>query len=106
QDLGARAEGAGRWQAIEAMALPSRSRRNPGKTALRERQVVSTRVGFAGLGTMGAPMALNALKAGFSLTVFDPREEAMRGLVAEGAVAVQSARELGEKSEVVQLAVP
>jgi len=32
-------------------------------------------IGFVGLGQMGQPMALNVLKAGFELRVFDIREE-------------------------------
>ena len=31
------------------------------------------RVGFIGLGNMGGPMALNMIKAGHSLTVYDVR---------------------------------
>jgi len=65
-----------------------------------------TRVGFAGLGTMGTPMASNALTAGFELTIYDPRPEATKELVDRGARAVASARELGESAEVIQLAVP
>ena len=32
------------------------------------------RVGFIGLGTMGGPIALNAMKGGFALTVHDVRK--------------------------------
>ncbi|HZT07697.1 MAG TPA: NAD(P)-dependent oxidoreductase [Chloroflexota bacterium] len=65
-----------------------------------------TRVGFIGLGTMGTPMALNALAAGFELTVFDPRKEATEPLAARGAQVATSARELGVMADVIQLAVP
>ncbi len=34
----------------------------------------STQIGFVGLGIMGAPMALNLIKAGFSLKVYNQRE--------------------------------
>ena len=37
---------------------------------------MSERIGFVGLGQMGQPMALNLLRAGFELRVFDLREEA------------------------------
>lgn len=40
---------------------------------------------FIGLGHMGAPMAKNLLKAGFSLTVFDLNEKAVKMLVDAGA---------------------
>ena len=36
------------------------------------------RVGFIGLGQMGKWMALNVMKAGFNLTVFDAQPEAMK----------------------------
>ena len=36
------------------------------------------RVGFIGLGNMGGPMALNLIKAGHSLIVFDVRREAAK----------------------------
>ena len=65
-----------------------------------------TQIGFVGLGTMGTPMALNALAVGFELTVFDPRKEATEPLVARGAQVATSARELGGMADVIQLAVP
>lgn len=65
-----------------------------------------TSVGFVGLGTMGTPMARNALRAGFDLTVFDLREEAMHELVAAGARAARSAREVATRAEIIQMAVP
>jgi len=37
------------------------------------------RVGFIGLGTMGASIALNAIKGGFALTVHDLRRDAAQG---------------------------
>ena len=43
------------------------------------------RVGFIGLGTMGAGMALNLLKGGFKLTVTDLRKEAAERHIANGA---------------------
>jgi 2-hydroxy-3-oxopropionate reductase len=51
-------------------------------------------------------MAANTLAAGFDLTVFDLREEAMAELVAKGAKAARSGRELGETAEIVELALP
>ena len=40
-----------------------------------------TRVAFIGLGNMGAPMAQNLIKAGFSLSVFDLVKETVHQLV-------------------------
>ena len=42
-------------------------------------------VGFVGLGNMGNPMALNVLKNGFALTVFDKNPQTMQNLVEAGA---------------------
>lgn len=47
-------------------------------------------IGFLGLGNMGAPMARNLLKAGHSLTVFDPFTQAVAALVEAGASAAAS----------------
>ncbi|MGF6964995.1 3-hydroxyisobutyrate dehydrogenase [Paraburkholderia sp. WC7.3g] len=48
------------------------------------------KIGFIGLGHMGAPMALNLLKAGHVLNVFDLSVEAVRTLVDAGAQAARS----------------
>jgi 3-hydroxyisobutyrate dehydrogenase-like beta-hydroxyacid dehydrogenase len=53
-------------------------------------------IGFVGLGQMGQPMALNLLKAGFAVRVFDLREERLAPLVAQGATR---ALRLGDASE-------
>ena len=42
------------------------------------------RVGFIGLGTMGAPAARNILRRGFPLVVHDIREEAAGPLIEFG----------------------
>ncbi|EJM88709.1 3-hydroxyisobutyrate dehydrogenase [Pseudomonas sp. GM74] len=47
-------------------------------------------IGFLGLGNMGGPMARNLLKAGHSLTVFDPFPQAVTALVEAGASAADS----------------
>lgn len=59
------------------------------------------RLGFIGLGNMGAPMARNLSRAGFELTVFDLRPEAMAELAALGAHVARTTREVGERSELV-----
>ena len=43
------------------------------------------KVGFIGLGVMGAPMAANILKGGHELTVYDRSAEAVARLVQAGA---------------------
>ena len=42
-------------------------------------------VGFIGLGNMGGPMALNLVKAGFELVVYDINPARVAPLVAAGA---------------------
>ena len=64
------------------------------------------KVGFIGLGVMGAPMALNILKKGHQLTVFDLNPQAVATLVKAGAKSVQSAKEVGQHSEIVVTMLP
>jgi len=62
---------------------------------------MKTRVGFIGLGTMGAPMARNLLKAGYPLVVWNRTAAKMSPLVEAGAVPADSPREVGESAAVV-----
>ena len=64
------------------------------------------KVGFIGLGVMGGPMALNILKGGHDLTVFDLNPEAVAQLTSAGARAAASPREVGAASEVVVTMLP
>lgn len=65
-----------------------------------------TRVAFIGLGNMGAPMAQNLIKAGFSLTVFDLVKEAVVQLVKSGATAADSASDAVNGADVVITMLP
>jgi 3-hydroxyisobutyrate dehydrogenase len=65
-----------------------------------------TRVGFIGLGAMGAPMCRNLLKAGFPLTVWNRSRPAIDALAAEGAQAGPSAADVARGAEVIVLCVP
>ncbi|MFN7916666.1 MAG: NAD(P)-dependent oxidoreductase [Vicinamibacterales bacterium] len=60
-----------------------------------------TRVGFVGLGAMGAPMARNLLRAGCALRVHARRPEAMHALQELGATACASPAEVAEGADVV-----
>ena len=51
-------------------------------------------------------MAKNLMKAGYSLCVHDIVQEPVKELVGSGAKAASSAKEVGEKSEVVISIVP
>jgi len=64
------------------------------------------KIGFVGLGIMGRPMALNLLKAGHALQVFDVVPERMTALVQAGATAAASAREAAAGCEVVITMLP
>jgi 3-hydroxyisobutyrate dehydrogenase-like beta-hydroxyacid dehydrogenase len=59
-------------------------------------------VGFIGLGIMGSRQAANLAKAGYELTVYNRTRERADGWVAEhGGTAVDSPREVAERSDVV-----
>ena len=64
------------------------------------------KVGFIGIGVMGAPMALNILKHGHDLTVFDRSPEAVARLVQAGAKAAATPREVGAASDFVVTMLP
>src|SRR3990167_10462934 len=59
------------------------------------------KIGFIGLGKMGAPMAHNLLKAGNDLTVYDVMPEAVAALCADGAKAATSIPEVSAGMDVV-----
>ncbi|HBD39576.1 MAG TPA: 3-hydroxyisobutyrate dehydrogenase, partial [Cupriavidus sp.] len=52
----------------------------------------STRIAFIGLGNMGAPMALNLHRAGFSVTAFDLSTEALARVRSEGVATADTVR--------------
>ncbi len=60
-----------------------------------------TRVGFAGLGRMGTPMARNVLRAGFELTVYNRTQERAEPLEREGAAVAETPAALGRGADVL-----
>jgi 2-hydroxy-3-oxopropionate reductase len=64
------------------------------------------RVGFVGTGIMGAPMARNALKAGFAVTVTNRTLARAEPLAKDGATVVKTPREVAERSDIVVTMVP
>ena len=64
------------------------------------------RVGFVGVGVMGAPMARNLIKGGFTVRVFDISPEAVAGLVEDGAEWASSAAEAAENAHYVITMLP
>ena len=63
-------------------------------------------VGFIGLGRMGGGMALNLVKSGETLQVFDPMPAAMLSLTEAGAIACNSPAELAEHCDLIFLCLP
>jgi len=63
--------------------------------------VSSPRIGFIGLGLMGRPMAMNLLKAGHSLTVWNRTSSRARELVAAGATLAKNPREAAAASDIL-----
>ena len=51
-------------------------------------------IGFIGIGAMGRPMAVNLLKAGFHLTVYDLNQEVVQQLIEMGARSAATRRSL------------
>ena len=64
------------------------------------------RVGYIGLGLMGKSIARNILKAGFPVVVHNRSRGAVDELVAEGAVAANSPKEVAEQVDVVFTNLP
>ena len=65
-----------------------------------------SRVGFIGVGVMGAPMARNLLKAGHRVRAFDTSAAAMTGVVRDGATDAGSAREAADGADYVITMLP
>jgi len=61
----------------------------------------SRKIGFIGLGLMGRPMAMNLLKAGHSLTVWNRTSSRAQELVAAGATLAKSPREAAAASDIL-----
>ena len=64
------------------------------------------KLGFIGLGMMGGPMAANLLKAGYDLLVLDTDKAALERVVAAGAKAAKSAKEIADTVETVYVSLP
>jgi len=67
---------------------------------------MSTRIGFIGLGIMGAPMAANLVKAGFEVTGYNRSPARVEQLVAVGGRGAASAAEAVRDADVVATMLP
>ena len=63
-------------------------------------------IGFIGLGKMGFPMARRLIEAKHQLIVYDSRREAMDKLVAMGAQAASSPKDVADRTETVLASLP
>ena len=63
-------------------------------------------IGFIGLGNMGFPMARRLIEAKHQLFVFDFRKEVMDRLVAMGAKAASSPKDVADRAETVMASLP
>jgi len=59
------------------------------------------RIGFVGTGIMGAPMARNARKAGFEVTVTNRTPARAEPLAKDGITVVTTPREVAQRSDIV-----
>jgi len=67
---------------------------------------MTLRAGFIGLGNIGKPLASHLAPAGFDTMVYDIAEEPVRELVAGGAKAAATPRELAENADIIGICVP
>jgi 3-hydroxyisobutyrate dehydrogenase-like beta-hydroxyacid dehydrogenase len=67
---------------------------------------MKNRIGFIGLGQMGKWMAINLLKAGFNLMVFDIDHHALAQLQKSGAGTAESPAKLSAQTDMVILCLP
>ncbi|MFZ7120212.1 MAG: NAD(P)-dependent oxidoreductase [Eubacteriaceae bacterium] len=63
-------------------------------------------IGFIGTGTMGKPMTLNLVKAGYVVSIFDADKEKIKKLATMGATPCENPKNVINKSEVVLLSLP
>jgi 3-hydroxyisobutyrate dehydrogenase len=63
------------------------------------------RIGFIGMGTMGTPMALNLLKAGFEVTVYNRSKDRLAALRDQGLTIADSLSEavIGKEAVITML---
>jgi len=64
------------------------------------------KIGFIGLGNMGGPMAINLVKAGHEVRVFDLSPDAIATLVEAGATAVNAVEDVCDNADFVVSMLP
>jgi len=64
------------------------------------------KIGWIGLGKMGAPMSENLIKKGYKLIVYDIAKENVDKLIAMGALSADSLEDIGRTSDVIISMIP
>ena len=67
---------------------------------------MALKIGFVGIGKMGAPMAERVLAAGFEVHAFNRSRAPVEALARKGARPASSAGEVAERADVVLTALP
>lgn len=65
-----------------------------------------TKIGFIGCGVMGKPMALNLLKAGYSVVAYDLNSAPLKELEAAGATSAGSPGEVAQQTNLIITILP
>lgn len=63
-------------------------------------------IGFIGIGTMGKPMSLNLIKAGYPLVAYDINPRPLEELRGKGAVIGSSVKEVASQSDIIITMLP
>lgn len=63
------------------------------------------RVGYIGIGLMGRPMVIRLLKAGFQVAIWGRNPAKLQGIVAAGAILLDSAADVASRSDIIILCV-
>ncbi len=63
------------------------------------------KLGYVGIGLMGAPMALRLLAAGYDLSVWNRSPDKLKAVVAKGAHALGSAAEVARTADIIMMCV-
>ncbi len=62
-----------------------------------------TRLGYIGMGLMGAPMTRRLLDAGYTVAIWNRSADKMKPLVARGAATAMSPRDVAEQADIVMM---
>jgi 3-hydroxyisobutyrate dehydrogenase len=65
----------------------------------------TTKIGWLGLGKMGAPMSTQLIRAGYPVTVYNRNKEKAKTLEIAGAMISSSPRDLAQQSDVILIMV-